>query len=148
MSDNHVAWDDDPAVAGWPGLPSIDADVTADVCVVGLGGSGLAAIAELVERGRSVVGVDAGRVGAGAAGRNGGFLLAGPSAFLHRAVLTSGQSSIDLYRDTLAELKRLSELLGPEVIQHNGSIRLAGLPGGPADDDEIADLDADLADCA
>ncbi|MET0956583.1 MAG: FAD-dependent oxidoreductase [Cryobacterium sp.] len=138
-TDSRVAWDDDAKVAGWPGLPSLDADVTADVCVVGLGGSGLAAVAELVDRGLSVVGVDAGRVGAGAAGRNGGFLLAGPSAFLHRAVQTWGQSAIDLYRDTLAELDRLSDLLGPEVIRRNGSIRLAGLPGEPTDD-EIADL--------
>jgi glycine/D-amino acid oxidase-like deaminating enzyme len=92
-------------------------------------------------------------VGAGAAGRNGGFLLAGPSAFLHRAVQTWGQSAIDLYRDTLAELDRLHELLGPEVIRRRGSIRLAGLPVGPTgspptDRDESADLDADLADCA
>ena len=142
-TDSRVAWDDDAKVASWSGLPSLDADVTADVCVVGLGGSGLAAVAELVGRGLSVVGVDAGRVGAGAAGRNGGFLLAGPSAFLHRAVQTWGQSAIDLYRDTLAELNRLSDLLGPEVIRRNGSIRLAGLPGEPTDD-EIADL----ADCA
>jgi glycine/D-amino acid oxidase-like deaminating enzyme len=91
-----VGWDDDPVVAAWPGLPRIDGDLTADVCVVGLGGSGLAAVAELVDRGLSVVGLDAGRVGAGAAGRNGGFLLAGPSAFLHRAVAAWGASSIDL----------------------------------------------------
>ncbi|CAN5340136.1 FAD-dependent oxidoreductase [soil metagenome] len=143
MSNSRVAWDDDDVVASWPGLPRIDADVTADVCVVGLGGSGLAAVAELVERGLSVVGLDAGRVGAGAAGRNGGFLLAGPSAFLHRAVQTWGQSAVDLYRDTLTELTRLSDLLGPDVIRQHGSIRLAGLPGEPTDD-EIADL----ADCA
>jgi glycine/D-amino acid oxidase-like deaminating enzyme len=143
MTDSGVAWDADALVAAWPGLPSIDGDLTADVCVVGLGGSGLAAVADLVERGLSVVGVDAGRVGAGAAGRNGGFLLAGPSAFLHRAIQTWGQSAIDLYRDTLAELNRLSELLGPEVIRRQGSIRLAGLPGEPTEDET-----ADLADCA
>lgn len=147
MSSSRVAWDDDAVVAGWSGLPSVDADVTADACVVGLGGSGLAAVAELVERGLSVVGLDAGRVGAGAAGRNGGFLLAGPSTFLHRATQTWGRSAVDLYRDTLAELDRLSDLLGPQVIRRCGSIRLAGLPGDLTDD-EIADRDADLADCA
>ena len=72
------AWDDDPLVAGWSGLPALERSVTADVCVVGLGGSGLAAVESAIERGQRVVGVDAGRVGAGAAGRNGGFLLGGP----------------------------------------------------------------------
>lgn len=147
MSSSRVGWDADTVVAQWPGLPSLDGDVTADACVVGLGGSGLAAVADLVDRGLSVVGLDAGRVGAGAAGRNGGFLLAGPSAFLHRAVQVWGPSAIDLYRDTLAELDRLEALLGPAVIRREGSIRLAGLPGDLTDD-EIADRDADLADCA
>jgi glycine/D-amino acid oxidase-like deaminating enzyme len=140
-----VGWDDDSMVAAWPGLPRVDGDLTADVCVVGLGGSGLAAVAELADRGLSVVGLDAGRVGAGAAGRNGGFLLAGPAAFLHQSVATWGASSVDLYRATLAEIDTLIELLGPEVIRRTGSIRLAGLPGEPADN---ADRAADLADCA
>lgn len=140
-----VGWDDDPVVAAWPGLPRIDGDLTADVCVVGLGGSGLAAVAELVDRELSVVGLDAGRVGAGAAGRNGGFLLAGPAAFLHRSVATWGASSIELYRATLAEIDRLSDFLGSEVIRRTGSIRLAGLPGEPVGSE---DRQADLADCA
>ncbi|MDT4938798.1 MAG: gamma-glutamylputrescine oxidase, partial [Pseudonocardiales bacterium] len=38
-----VGWDVDPVVAAWRGLPPLDADVTADACVVGLGASGLAA---------------------------------------------------------------------------------------------------------
>jgi glycine/D-amino acid oxidase-like deaminating enzyme len=142
-----VAWDDDPVVAAWPGLPAIDRDMTADVCVVGLGGSGLAAVGLLVERGLTVVGLDAGRVGAGAAGRNGGFLLAGPSAFLHRAQTLWGPSAMDLYRQTLAELDRLAQLLGPEVIRRTGSLRLAGLPGEPEDDAEIAEREDDFEDC-
>ena len=83
---SRPAWDDDPVVAGWPGLPQLDTDVSTDVCVVGLGGSGLAAISELVDRGHDVVGIDAGRIAAGAAGRNGGFLLGGPATFLHDAL--------------------------------------------------------------
>ncbi|ELB94793.1 hypothetical protein Rwratislav_02037, partial [Rhodococcus wratislaviensis IFP 2016] len=57
--DSVSAWDDDPVVASWNGLPVLEQNVTADVCVVGLGGSGLAAIGALVERGLQVVGVDA-----------------------------------------------------------------------------------------
>ncbi|MGB3483852.1 MAG: FAD-dependent oxidoreductase [Mycobacterium sp.] len=147
MTHRGVAWDDDPAVAAWPGLPVLETELTADVCVVGLGGSGLAAVAAAVDRGLSVIGLDTGRVGAGAAGRNGGFLLAGPSAFLHRAMQTWGNSALDLYRDTLAELNRLSELLGPEVIRRTGSLRVAGLPGEPVTDSEAADRDLDIRDC-
>ncbi len=146
--DAMTAWDDDPVVAAWPGLPRIDRDLTADVCVVGLGGSGLAAVAALAERGLDVVGLDAGRVGAGAAGRNGGFLLGGPASFLHRSVQTWGVSSVELYRATLTEIDQLAELLGPEVIRRTGSIRLAGLPGEPVDAAELKDREADTADCA
>ena len=146
--DTMTAWDDDPVVASWAGLPKITENLTADVCVVGLGGSGLAAVAALAERGLAVVGLDAGRVGAGAAGRNGGFLLGGPASFLHRSVQTWGASSVGLYRDTLAEIDRLATLLGPDVIQRTGSIRLVGLPGDPVDVDEARDRDADAQDCA
>ena len=141
-----VGWDD--AVASWPGLPVLPGDTTVDACVVGLGGSGLAAVEALCDRGLSVVGVDAGRVAAGAAGRNGGFLIGGPALFLHDAVARWGPAAVDLYRETLAELARLSQLLGPEVVRRVGSLRLAGLPGGPASDAEAADQEAELADCA
>lgn len=45
--------------------------VHAPACVLGLGGSSLAALDELRARGVEAVGVDAVAVGAGAAGRNG-----------------------------------------------------------------------------
>jgi glycine/D-amino acid oxidase-like deaminating enzyme len=143
-----VGWDDDPRVARWQPLPMLTADVRADVCVVGLGGSGLAAVDEVLRRGLSVVGIDAGRVGAGAAGRNGGFLLGGPASGLPRAIEAWGlDAALELYRHTLDELDGLAELLGPEVIRRTGSIRLAGLPGQPVDEAESADRIAELADC-
>lgn len=132
------AWDDDPLVASWPGLPRLESIQSADVCVVGLGGSGLAAVGALRTRGLDVVGVDAGRVAAGAAGRNGGFLLGGPAAFLHSAIRSWGTSAVDLYRATLRELDALEQNLGPDVVRRTGSIRLAGLPGRP-DADELDD---------
>jgi gamma-glutamylputrescine oxidase len=142
-----VGWDDDPQVAGWTGLPSLAHDTAADACVVGLGGSGLAAVDALLERGLSVVGVDAGRVGAGAAGRNGGFLLGGPDAYLHKAIAAWGENAaVGLYRETLRELDRLDALL-PDVVRRVGSIRLAGLPGDPESADEAADHAAELRDC-
>jgi glycine/D-amino acid oxidase-like deaminating enzyme len=143
-----VGWDAD--VADWTGLAPLAGDCTADACVVGLGASGLAAVEALADRGLSVVGVDAGRVAAGAAGRNGGFLIGGPELALHRAIERWGQPAVDLYRATLAELDRLAQLLGPQIIRRVGSIRLAGvpgLPGEPEDEDEAADRERELADC-
>jgi gamma-glutamylputrescine oxidase len=143
-----VGWDADPVVAATPARPKLEDDLTADVCVIGLGGSGLAAAGEALRRGLSVVGVDAGRVAAGAAGRNGGFLLGGPAVAVHQAGAGWGlESALALYRETLDEINRLQELLGPEVIRRVGSIRLAGLPGEPRDDDEAADRLRESADC-
>src|SRR5687768_2599237 len=93
-------WDDGRASR----LPSLEGSVTADVCVIGLGGSGLAAIAELTARGVSVVGLDARAIGGGAAGSNAGFLLAGLADFFDQVVdRFGGALAGDLYRHTLEE---------------------------------------------
>ncbi|HEY3088212.1 MAG TPA: FAD-binding oxidoreductase [Jatrophihabitantaceae bacterium] len=118
-----VAWDE---AVDRPGLPQLAGDTTTDACVVGLGASGLAAVAELADRGLSVVGVDAGRVAAGAAGRNGGFLLGGGAPFLHEAIARWGQDvAVDLYRATLGELARMPD----ELVRRIGSLRLASDEG-------------------
>jgi gamma-glutamylputrescine oxidase len=116
--------------------------------VVGLGASGLSAVEALRARGLTVVGVDAGRVAAGAAGRNGGFLLGGPAPHLHVAIERWGaDAAVALYRATLAELDRLEARLGAQVVRRHGSIRLAGLPGDPAEEADVADRGAELVDC-
>jgi glycine/D-amino acid oxidase-like deaminating enzyme len=104
--------------------PALSGDVRADFCVVGLGGSGLAAVGALLDAGASVVGIDAGPVGGGAAGRNGGFLLAGASRFHHAAVAAWGRErAVELYELTLAELDRLAAELGPAIVRRVGSER-------------------------
>lgn len=124
-------WED----GGWSPLPPLDGRVTADVCVVGLGGSGLAAVDELLSRGASVVGLDAGVVGSGAAGRNGGFLLAGLAEPYHSVVAQLGRGRArELYSLTLAELDRICATT-PQAVRRVGSLRI--------EDDE-----AGLADCA
>ncbi len=144
-----MGWDADPALPRWPGRPALDADVSADACVVGLGGSGLAACQELSDRRLSVVGVDAGRVAAGAAGRNGGFLLGGGAPSFVDACRSWGvDATVALYHRTLDELEGLEQQLGAAVIGRVGSIRLAGLPGEAADDAAAADQAAEVADCA
>jgi gamma-glutamylputrescine oxidase len=126
--------------ADWTNPPPLRGDVRADVCVVGLGGSGLAAVGALLDAGATVAGVDAGPVGGGAAGRNGGFLLAGTARFHHDAVATWGRErAAGLYRETLAEIDRLAGELGPEVVRLVGSLRL------PGDDEEAEDCARQLA---
>ena len=57
--------------------PTLDGTATADICVIGGGWTGLSAALHLAERGYSVVLLEAGRIGWGASGRNGGLLVPG-----------------------------------------------------------------------
>ena len=127
----HPVWGDP---AGAPQPPVLRGEVRADVCVIGLGGSGLAAAGALLDAGARVAALEAGPVGGGAAGRNGGFLLAGASRFHHDAVDAWGRErAVALYGETLAELDRLERELGPEFVRRRGSLRL------PADAAEAED---------
>ncbi|MEO9094182.1 MAG: FAD-binding oxidoreductase [Microbacteriaceae bacterium] len=148
---HDVGWDADPSVV-WHSFGALDRHATTDVCVIGLGGSGLAAVGDAITRGLSVIGIDAGRVAAGAAGRNGGFLLGGPVQAVHVAAEQWGaELAVDLYRQTITEIDHLETLLGDDVIRRVGSLRIAGLPGvgpdGPSDTETGSDPDAERADC-
>ena len=125
---SRSAWEDG-ACAGLEPLVGV---ATADVCVVGLGGSGLAAIDELLARGASVVGVDAGPVAGGAAGRNGGFLLAGLADPYDVVVDRLGrEKAAELHRLTLAEMGRMTAA-APEAVRRVGSLRIEDDEGGLA----------------
>jgi glycine/D-amino acid oxidase-like deaminating enzyme len=132
---NTPVWDE----GGWAGLPRLEGDVSADVCVIGLGGSGLSCIAELLRLGASVVGLDAGMVAGGAAGRNGGFLLAGGAEFYHDAVAAWGRErALAIYRATADEVDRFTAET-PDAVRRVGSLRIA------ASDDEVDDCRAQMA---
>jgi glycine/D-amino acid oxidase-like deaminating enzyme len=133
-------WEDAPGLD----LPALGGEVHADVCVVGLGGSGLAAVRGLAESGVRVVGLDAGEVACGAAGRNGGFLLAGLYDFYHDAVANFGRERARrLYELTIAEVARLAAET-PEAVRLVGSLRVAASP--EEEDDCRAQLAAMEAD--
>ena len=118
---NIPVWED----RDWRPLPRLEGPVRADVCVIGLGGSGLAAMEELTALGVSAVGVEAGGVGEGAAGRNGGFVLAGLAKFFNETVAQLGEATASaLYRHTVREIQRQAEEL-PDVIRLTGSLRIA-----------------------
>lgn len=125
-------WDSTP----WTPLPPLRGELRSDACVIGLGGSGLAAVHELLAMGKSVVGLDAGSIGGGAAGRNGGFLLAGIADFHHDAAANLGRErATTLHRLTRSEIDRM-ELETPALIRRTGSLRIAH------DDEELRDCQA------
>ncbi len=127
---NTPIWDDTP----WNPLPTLTHDLETDVCVIGLGGSGLSCILRLLELGQHVVGLDAGMVAGGAAGRNGGFLLAGLAKFYHDTVAELGRERASAaYRLTMLEMDRMTAQT-PSAIRRVGSLR-------------IATSSAELADC-
>lgn len=109
-----------------------------DVVVVGMGASGLEAATALARRGADTVALDAVGIAAGAAGANGGFLLAGLALFHHDAVAALGRdAAVAWYHRTLAELDRLGDR--EPTFRRVGSLRTA------ADAAELADVERHLA---
>ena len=94
-------------------FPELKGDVTADVCIVGGGFTGLSAALHCAERGLNVVLLDAQRVGWGASGRNGG--QAGADQRLDQetleAMLGDAQAKrlFDLGLESIATVKSLIE---------------------------------------
>lgn len=132
MTDRPV-WDE----GGWKGFPALADTITTDICVVGLGGSGLAAIEESLKLGGSVVGIDRGYVAGGAAGRNAGFLMAGMPLFYHEARAKWGASRVkQVYRKTL---EKLAVALTHTSSRQTGSLRIA------SDDEELGDIGDEIA---
>lgn len=129
---NTPRWDDHH----WAPLPPLTHDADAEVCVVGLGGTGLSCISEALNLGaQSVIGIDAVDVAAGAAGRNGGLLLAGPVDFHHDAVAKLGRErTLAIHARTERERETIQRET-PGVVRVTGSLR-------------IAESDEELDDCA
>ncbi|TDF78177.1 FAD-binding oxidoreductase [Pseudomonas sp. H9] len=65
------------SVGPMPEHPPLNADLNADVCVIGGGFTGVNTAIELAQRGLSVILLEARRIGWGASGRNGGQLIRG-----------------------------------------------------------------------
>lgn len=116
-----IVWDLDVAR---PDFPALSSNLSADLVVVGLGGSGLTALLHGAQLGLQVIGIDSDRIAAGAAGRNGGLLLAGIADFHHNVRETLGiERARRLYQHTLAEMSRM-EATSPSTIFRNGALRI------------------------
>lgn len=79
--------------------PVLDGGIDADVCVIGGGLAGLATALGLAERGKRAVVLEGRRIGWGASGRNGGFVLSGYSAAEEPLIKKAGKARAqELYR--------------------------------------------------
>jgi len=114
---------------------SLKGEVSADVCVIGAGYTGLSAALELADAGYKVVVLEAERIGYGASGRNGGQVCTGYS---------SGQQKIENQLGKADALKcfALAEeskaLLQQRIKQHKIDCDLTwgymhAIPKGPPD---------------
>ena len=141
---NTPVWDD----ACWTALPALEGRAQCGTCVIGLGGSGLTVVEELLARGDDVIALDAADVAAGAAGRNGGFLLAGAYDFYHDAVRLHGRDRARaIYGATLAEMARIADA-APGTVRFVGSRRIAATTAEIADcREQLAAMHADGLAC-
>ena len=132
-----TAWQVTAPGGGVP--PPLREAATAEVVVVGQGAAGLTAGALLAEAGVDVVVLDAGHPGAGASGRNGGFLLAGLAEAHHEVRRRLGRErATGLYRRTADALDTTAQA-HPGAVRRVGSLRVSRSAA------EEADVDAQYA---
>lgn len=91
----------------FPPQNQLNGDVTADICVIGAGFTGLSAALELAEAGLKVVVLEARQVGYGASGRNGGQICTGFSPGQQRIEAQLGKADAQKCFDIAEEAKRL-----------------------------------------
>src|SRR6202034_4293090 len=90
-----------------PSHPMLAGDITCDVAILGGGYTGLMAALSLAERGYDVVVVDAGRIGSGASGRNGGQIVTGYNPSMAKLAGLTGAVDAQALWGMAAEAKRL-----------------------------------------
>ena len=99
-----------------PERPSLGADLSADVCVIGGGFTGVNTAIELAQRGLSVILLEARRIGWGASGRNGGQLIRGIGHDVSGFAKYVGEEGVRYLQragiDSVA-------LVGERIAQHN-----------------------------
>ena len=119
--------------------PPLDGAVSAEVVVVGQGAAGLTAGAVLAEAGVDVVVLDARHPGAGASGRNGGFLLAGLAEAHHEVRRRLGRERATTLYHRTAEALATTAAAHPDAVRRVGSLRVS------RSSEEDADVDAQYA---
>lgn len=119
--------------------PPLAADETCDVAVIGAGYTGLAAALELAEQGVDVRVLEAGHVGWGASGRNGGFACIGSHKLSYtRMIRTYGLEATRTYYETMRQSvalvrENLARFNIDAWASGDGEVTLAHLPGRAAE---------------
>jgi gamma-glutamylputrescine oxidase len=117
--------------------PALKGDVTADVAILGAGFTGLWAALTLARAGRSVVVLDAHRVGFGASGRNGGQVNLGfnksQSELEAKLGETRARALWDLSEEARRQLRDFCAEHAPEASYRPGSAFGESQPGAVAD---------------
>jgi len=120
---------DSPAAPPRPAAPP----PFADIAIVGGGYTGLSAARTLARHGASVTVLERHRVGWGASGRNGGFVLPGYQPDADDLVRRyGGERARSLFADSLDAIRYLEDLIAEEAIDcgyaRRGAVTLAGRP--------------------
>lgn len=98
-----------------PERPPLKGEMTADVCVVGGGFTGVSVALNLAERGYQVVLLEANRIGWGASGRNGGQICSGVSGGMARVASALGK---DDARKVFAMIEEAKAIIRDRVARH------------------------------
>lgn len=133
----YVASADVPALR-----PPLKGQITADVCIIGAGYTGLAAARELASKGLDVVVLDAHRVGFGASGRNGGQVCSGFDTGQRDLAKKYGADHArhlwELAEEAKADLRNRCETDIPEARYTPGHVHGCIDPAAAADDAQEA----------
>jgi gamma-glutamylputrescine oxidase len=124
--------------------PALDGAVETETCVIGGGLAGLATALDLAERGRSVVLLDANRIGWGASGRNGGFMSPGFASGVAGLVEKVGRHKA---REMYALSKMGHALVGERIATYGidcGPVEVGGLRCAMAGREEGLEAYCDL----
>lgn len=114
--------------------PPLTGDETCDIAVIGAGFTGLSAALQLAEQGIDVRVLEAGRVGWGASGRNGGFACMGShklsyATMIRRYGLDASRQFYDTMRQSVALVRDNLQHYGIDAwATEDGEVTLAHLP--------------------
>ncbi len=130
-------------------LPPLTESLSADVCVVGGGLTGLSAALNLAERGFTVVLLEANRIGWGASGRNGGQINTGlrksPQELIARFGKQRGKALFDLSEEARSIIWQRVAEHGIECDLRPGNMLLASKSGDlPWMEEEIACFEREM----
>ena len=115
------------------GYPAFAGSTDVDVCVIGGGLAGLTTALEMVRAGRSVVLLEAERIGFGASGRNGGFVAPGYALangkIAKRVGLANAKQLYELSREGAEYVRATIAALAPAIKMGDGWLVAMRHPG-------------------